>query len=97
MSIDGVRGVQIDVTARSAPEKYSRDHCGLEPCVPLFLHGEADETRLMVSYPDYRDRFIVMDIEDQTVIINVAAPTGTFGEFAPGAQKVLDTVEWGDR
>jgi hypothetical protein len=35
-----------------------------------------------------------VDIESETVIIDVSAPAGKFDEFFPKAQKVLDTVEW---
>jgi hypothetical protein len=35
-----------------------------------------------------------VDVQGQTVLIDVAAPEEKFDEFLPKAQKVLDTVEW---
>ena len=35
-----------------------------------------------------------MDVGEETVLIDVAAPAETFDAFFPKAQKVLDTVEW---
>jgi hypothetical protein len=33
-------------------------------------------------------------VEGKKVIIDVGSPSGTFEEFLPRAQKVLETVEW---
>jgi hypothetical protein len=35
-----------------------------------------------------------VDVEGETVVIDVAAPTNKFDEFLSKAQKVLDSVEW---
>lgn len=89
-SLGGASGVQFDVTMTSAPENYSREICNEQLCVPLFPNGSGG----IVSYPGTKDRFIVVDREDSSVVINVAAPPGKFNEFAPVAQKLLETLEW---
>jgi hypothetical protein len=98
-SVGGASGKQIDVTASSTPENYPRDLCGGEPCVPLYpiagthLGGDPSESRIL-SYEGYKDRFIILDVGGETVIIDVAAPEDKFDAFLPKAQKVLESVEW---
>jgi hypothetical protein len=38
---------------------------------------------------------ILEDLKGETVTIDFAAPVVLFDEFAPEAQKVVDTVKWG--
>ena len=98
-SVGGASGKQIDVTASSTPENYPRNVCGGEPCVPLYpiagttLGGDPTESRIL-SYEGYKDRFVIVDVGNDTVLIDAAAPTDKFDEFLPKAQKVLDSVEW---
>jgi hypothetical protein len=87
--------VRIDVTATSIPENYPLDYCGEQPCIPLFLLGrEEGQTLKMASYDEFKDRFVIVDVEGETMVIDVAAPADEFDEFLPKAQKVLDAVEW---
>jgi uncharacterized protein YjbI with pentapeptide repeats len=89
VSVGGASGMQIDVTASSTLEDYPRNICGPTPCVRLW--GPVS------SYPSEegsKDRYIIVDVGGQTVIINVFAWSGKFEAFSPKAQKVLDTVEW---
>jgi hypothetical protein len=93
MSVGGASGKRIDVTYSSAPEDYPRDACGGDPCFPLYKGVTRKST--IVSYEGgWPDRFIIVDVGGETVIIDVTAPTDKFEEFAPIAQKVLETVEW---
>jgi len=91
VSVGGASGMQIDVTA-STPENYPRKVCSGEPCVPLYPTNGAP----IGVFPDVggKDRYVIVDVGGQTVIINVTAPAGKFDAFSPKAQKVLDTVEW---
>jgi uncharacterized protein YjbI with pentapeptide repeats len=89
VSVGGASGMRIDVTPSSMPENYPRNVCGAEPCVPLY--PLSNETGIR-GYEGYKDRFIIVDASE-TVNIDVSAPTGTFDEFLPKAQKVLDSVE----
>jgi uncharacterized protein YjbI with pentapeptide repeats len=92
MSVGGTSGVRIDVTNTSAPENYPREVCGGQPCVPLY-RGSTNES-MIVSYDRWKDRFIIVDVGGETVIIDVAAPADKFDEFVPKARKFLDTLEW---
>jgi len=91
VSVGGMSGKQIDVTETSLPENNPRDYCGWQSCVPLF--PTSDDSGI-VSIVQAKDRFVIVDIEGVTVLINVSAPAEKFDEFAPAAQQVLDTVEW---
>ena len=61
-------------------------------CVDLF--------RLSTGWPIFlvvgeKVRVIVLeDVEGETVTIGFVSPASEFGELAPEAQKVLDSVEW---
>ena len=52
---------------------------------PVFL-SEGDKVRLIV----------LEDVKGETVTIGFVSPATEFDEFAPEAQKVIDTVEWRD-
>ena len=87
-----VSGKQIDVTLTSPPENYPREVCGVDPCVPLYK-GSTHES-LSVSLEGWKDRFIIVDVQGETVIIDVSAPADKFDALSPKAQKVLNSVEW---
>jgi hypothetical protein len=90
--VGGASGIQIDVAASSTLEDYSRSFCGRKPCVPLYSTGE--DTR--VTYPSGtgKDRYVIVDVGGETVIINVTARAGKFDAFSPKVQEILDSVEW---
>jgi hypothetical protein len=91
VSVGGASGMRIDVTASSTPENYPKKFCGAEPCVPLYPISDGSSIN---STEGWKDRFVIMDVGGQTVLIDVAAPADKFEEFLPKAQEVLDTVEW---
>ena len=70
--------------------RFVRDWCGGTPCVPVFPTKGVE----IVSFVGGKDRFVIVDVRDETVIIDVGASADKFEEFAPVAQKVLDTVKW---
>jgi hypothetical protein len=43
---------------------------------------------------DFKDRFIIVDVGGEMVLIDVTARADKFEDFLPKAQKMLDTVEW---
>jgi hypothetical protein len=90
VSVGGASGMRIDVTVSSTPENYPRDFCGEEPCVPLYPTSES----WLGSFEGFKDRFIIVDVGGETVLIDVAAPAEKFAAFSPKAQEVLDSVEW---
>jgi hypothetical protein len=83
--------MQIDVATTSTPDNYPRDVCRGRPCVPLFPIGDSSG---MVSYVEAKNRFIIVDVEGETVIIDISASADKFDVFLPKAQQVLDTVTW---
>jgi hypothetical protein len=90
VTVGGVKGVQFDVVVEDLPEDYS-GVCG-QDCVDLFSlstgipvsQGEADKVRLTV----------LEDVKGETVIIGFVSRATEFDEFAPEAQKVVDSVKW---
>jgi hypothetical protein len=91
VTVGGVKGVQFDVVVE-VPDDYS-GACGSD-CVGLFWlstgipvsQAEGDKVRLIV----------LEDMKGETVTIGFVSPATEFDEFAPEAQKVIDTVEWRD-
>jgi hypothetical protein len=90
VTVGGVKGVQFDVVVEDLPEDYS-GACGSD-CVGLFWLStgfpfslvEGDKVRL----------FVLEDVKGKTVTIGFVSPATEFDEFAPEAQKVVDSVEW---
>jgi hypothetical protein len=95
VTVGGVKGLQFDVVVGDLPKGYNptcSSIAGQPNCVDLF--------RLSTGGPVFvaegeKVRVIVLeDIEGETVTIGFASPTREFEEFAPEAQKVVDTVKW---
>ncbi len=94
VTVGGVKGVQFDVVVEDLPEDYSRvcPGCGVGSGVGIFrlssgspvAYGEADKSRLIV----------LEDVKGETVTLGFSSPATEFDEFAPEAQKVIDTVKW---
>jgi hypothetical protein len=92
VTVGGVKGVQFDEVVEDLPEDYRGVLCGSD-CVDLFRLStgftvsqvEADKVRLIV----------LDDVKGETVTIGLVSPATEFDEFAPEAQKVIDTVQWG--
>jgi hypothetical protein len=93
VSVGGESGMQIDVTASSTLEKYPREICGRKPCVPLYPTS-GGPIFASPSGTGWKDRYVIVDVGGETVIIKVFAPPGKFDAFSPKAQEVLDSVEW---
>jgi hypothetical protein len=92
VTVGGVKGVQFDVVVEDLPEDYY-SVCGPE-CLGLF--------RLSTGFPvslveGDKVRLIVLEeVKGETVTLGFVSPATEFDEFAPEAQKVIDTVEWRD-
>src|SRR5215203_2980744 len=92
VTVGGVKGVQFDEVVEDLPEDYRGVLCSSD-CVDLFRLStgftvsqvEADKVRLIV----------LDDVKGETVTIGLVSPATEFDEFAPEAQKVIDTVQWG--
>jgi uncharacterized protein YjbI with pentapeptide repeats len=90
VNVGGASGMRIDVTITSTPQNYPVEVCGEQPCVPLYPTSEF----AISSYEGSKDRFVIVDVGGETVLIDVFAPAHRFDEFLPKAQEVLDSVEW---
>jgi uncharacterized protein YjbI with pentapeptide repeats len=78
VNIGGAPGRRIEVTSTSTQD------------VPLY--PTSDTT--YYAFRGWKDRFLIVDVAEETVIIAVSAPADQFDEWLPKARKTLDTVEW---
>ena len=54
------------------------------------------DDQIMILPKIARERHVVLEgVEGETVTMYFGSPKAEFDEFAPEAQKVLDSVEWG--
>jgi hypothetical protein len=102
VSVGGVEGQQLDVVvAKDLPEDYHSGVCSPiaepEECVDLFWLSTHDHSPISVPETE-KWRLIVLqnELSGQTVALGYASQSTNFDEFAPEAQKVIDTIEWGD-
>jgi hypothetical protein len=103
VSVGGVEGQQLDVAvAKDLPDDYHSGVCSPiadpeEECVDLFWLSTYHHSPISLSESD-KLRLIVLqnELSGQTVALGYASRSTNFDEFAPEAQKVIDTIEWGD-
>jgi hypothetical protein len=91
VTVGGVKGVRFDVVLGNLPEDYY-GRCGTD-CVDLFRFSDGS----FEAHPKgAKARVIVLeDVNGKTVTMGFASPIANeFDEYAPEAQKVLDSVEW---
>jgi len=95
-TVGGVEGVQFDVVVEDVPESYRGVCLGIigigTDCVDIARFGDHQ----ILAHPSFvRSRLIVLeDIEGETVTMTSSSRPAEFEEFAPEAQKVLDSVKW---
>ncbi len=92
VTVGGVKGEQFDVVVADLPEDYS-SVCGSD-CVGIVRLSTGSQAILAAGE---KLRLIVLeDVQGETVALGFVSPASTFDEFAPKAQKVVDTVKWRD-
>jgi excisionase family DNA binding protein len=89
-TIGGVSGKQFDVDVSFVPEHYPIRSCS-EPCVPFIRRSD---TRPVGFAQGAKRRLMVLDVEGEVVVVNIASAADEFEEFLPKAQRVLDSVQW---
>src|ERR687893_934404 len=90
VTVGGVKGEQFDVVVADLPEDYS-SVCGSD-CVGIFRLSTGSQAILAAGY---KLRLIALEnVQGETVTLGFVSPASTFDEFAPKAQKVMDSVEW---
>jgi hypothetical protein len=93
--VGGVKGLQFDVDVGDLPKGYNptcSSLVGNPNCVDLFRLSTGGTILLVEG--DKASAMVLEDIEGETVTIGFVSRASEFGEFAPEAQKVLDSVEW---
>jgi hypothetical protein len=92
VTVGGVKGVQFDVVVEDLPKDYSSVCCSDDVALDLY--------RLSAGFPvsqaegDKVRKIVLDDVKGETVTIGFVSPATEFDEFAPEAQKVLDSVKW---
>ena len=94
--VGGVKGVQFDVVVGDLPQKYYIPTCtsiaGDPNCVDLVRLSTGGPILLVEG--EKAGVIVLEDVEGETVTIGFVSPASEFGEHAPEAQKVLESVEW---
>ena len=99
VSVGGVKGLQLDVAvAKDLPDDYHSGVCSSiaepEECVDLFKVS-THHSPVFVSERSKLHLIVTKDeLSGLTVAMGYASRSTNFEEFAPEAQKVLDSVEW---
>jgi hypothetical protein len=90
VTVGGVEGVRFDVAVDDLPDDY-RGRCG-SGCVDVARLSSGSQTFLGEGY---KVRLTILeDVGGKTVELAFASSAGDFDEFAPEAQKVVDSVKW---
>jgi hypothetical protein len=91
VTVGGVKGEQFEVLLDHLPKDYY-GNCGTD-CLDIFNQSSGDR---IGYFTEGRKRkvFVLEDVKGDTVVIWYAAPLDVFDEFAPEAQKVVDSVKW---
>jgi hypothetical protein len=95
VTVGGVKGVQFEVVVGDLPQNYigqCTSIAGNPNCVDLFRLRTGGPVLLVEG--EKAGVIVLEDVEGETVGIGFVSPASEFGEFAPEAQKVLDSVEW---
>src|SRR5215204_1291255 len=91
VTVGGVKGEQLDVLVE-LPKDYSVDpECS--DCVDIAPLSNDQEAAIFMEV-NKRKVIVLEDVKGDTVMIWFAAPPDEFDEFAPEAQKVVDSVKW---
>ena len=94
--VGGVKGLQFEVVVGDRPQNYiprCTSIVGNPNCVDLIRLSTGEPIFLLEGV---KVRVTVLeDVGGETVTIGFFSPTSEFEEFAPEAQKVIDTVKWG--
>jgi hypothetical protein len=95
VTVGGVKGLQLEVVVGDRPQNYipiCTSIVGNPNCVDLFRLSTGEPILLVEG--DKAGIIVLEDVEGETVTIGFVSPASEFGEHAPEAQKVLESVEW---
>jgi hypothetical protein len=88
-NVGSASGIQLDVTVASAPQNYPKG-CGSQPCVKLYNTNYT----WVGAYEGRTERFLILDVGEETVVVNLSIPEDNSKEFSSKAKKLLNTVVW---
>src|SRR5829696_4025999 len=92
VTVGGVKGEQLDVLVE-VPKDYSVDpECDPGECLNIAPLSNDQESAIFMAV-NKRKVIVLEDVKGDTVMIWYAAPPDEFDEFAPEAQKVVDSVK----
>jgi hypothetical protein len=93
VTVGGVKGVEFDVAvAEDMPEDHV-SQCGTD-CVDVFEQRFGHQ---VILFEGDKVHFIVLeDVKGETLTIDYGGLATDFDEVAPEAQKVVESVKWGD-
>jgi hypothetical protein len=95
VTVGGVKGVEFDMVVGDLPKGYNptcSSIVGNPNCVDLVRLSIGEPIWLLEG--DKVGGIVLEDVGGETVSIGFFSPASEFGELAPEAQKVLDSVEW---
>jgi hypothetical protein len=93
--VGGVKGLQLEVVVGDRPQNYlgrCTSIVGNPNCVDLFRLSTGGPILLVEG--EKAGGIVLEDVGGETVTIGFFSPASEFGELAPEAQKVLESVEW---
>jgi hypothetical protein len=93
--VGGVKGLKFEVVVGDLPQNYigtCTSMVGQPNCVDLFRLSTGGAILLVEG--DKAGGIVLEDVGGETVTIGFVSPASKFEEFAPEAQKVIDSVEW---
>jgi hypothetical protein len=95
VTVGGVKGLQFEVVVGDRPLSHipkCTSIAGTPNCVDLFRLSTGGPILLIEG--EKAGLIVFEDMKGKTVTMGFSSPASEFDEFAPEAQKVIDTVEW---
>jgi hypothetical protein len=94
VTVGGVKGKQFNlVIAKDLVQDRAAGVCGVD-CVDIYRLSSGETISF---FKEEKVRIIVLeDVKGETVTIDFESLIADFDEFAPKAEKVLDTLKWSD-
>ena len=93
VTLGGVKGEQLEVVVDHLPKDYS-GNCGTD-CLDIFYQSGGEQIGYFNAINRERRVFVLEDVKGETVVIWFASTADKFDKFAPEAQKVVNSVNWG--
>ena len=95
VTVGGLKGEQMEVLVDHLP-KDPNGYCEPVPsgCLDIFNLSGGDQIGYFGKNFNERKVIVLGDVKGDTVVVWYAGPPDTFDKFAPGAQKVVNSVKW---